>query len=341
MNMLIPPIYGYLQTAEQTNLTLTQRLRRKRAGVLSAIKIRLCSHTETPEYTKSGSTALNRGVKYSDGTMVDGETVGNLDNGRPNQDASYTTYHWTKSVCQTCGTINSIDGEGDYAFSRNVYGLNSCDHNFFLDFDNTTYEPYSSTKHTTTLKRGKYCQFCKGTQARATQSLENHHFTEMIDGQLGNNRFYVSEHCEDCGYETSEYITAKSVVSSYYGTVDESAHTVTVSDLSDSGVHTSIRYGTSAGKCNLTSAPNYTEAGYYPVYYEIDYKYDGKNMTENGVSYVWLLEEHKDGDVIIVVPPTNSEEKHTYDRSFKAGTYEIKYAYQPLKTELGENGLTI
>lgn len=266
----------------------------------------------TPEYTKSGSTALNRGVKYSDGTMVDGETVGNLDNGRPNQDAAYTTYHWTKSVCQTCGTINSIDGEGDYAFSRNVYGLNSCDHNFFLDFDNTTYEPYSATKHTTTLKRGKYCQFCKGTQARATQSLENHHFTETIDGQLGNNRFYVSEHCEDCGYETSEYITAKSVVSSYYGTADENAHTVTVSDLSDSGVHTSIRYGTSAGKCNLTSAPNYTEAGYYPVYYEIDYKYDGKNMTENGVSYVWLLEENK-GDTIIIVPPTNTEEKHTHD----------------------------
>lgn len=265
----------------------------------------------TPEYTKSGTTALNRGVKYSDGTMVDGETVGNLDSGRPNQDATYTTYHFTKSVCQTCGTINSIDGEGSYSFSRNVYGLNSCDHNFFLDFDNTTYEPYSSTKHTTTLKRGKYCQFCKGTQARATESLENHHFTETIDGQLGNNRFYVSEHCDDCGYETSEYITAKSVVSSYYGTADENAHTVTVSDLSDSGVHTSIRYGTSAGKCNLTSAPNYTEAGYYPVYYEIDYKYDGKNMTENGVSYVWLLE--KEGDTIIVIPPVNNEEKHTHD----------------------------
>lgn len=129
----------------------------------------------------------------------------------------------SKSVCKTCGTINSIDGEGSYSFSRNVYGLNSCDHNFFLDFDNTTYEPYNSTKHTTTLKRGKYCQFCKGTQARATESLENHHFTETIDGQLGNNRFYVSEHCDDCGYETSEYITAKSVVSSYYGTADESA----------------------------------------------------------------------------------------------------------------------
>ena len=65
----------------------------------------------TPEYTKTGTTALNRGVKFSDGTMVDGETKGNLDGGRPNQDAAYTTYHWTKSICQTCGTINSIDGE--------------------------------------------------------------------------------------------------------------------------------------------------------------------------------------------------------------------------------------
>lgn len=217
----------------------------------------------------------------------------------------------SKSICQTCGTINAIEGEGVYSFNKNVYGLNSCDHNFFLAFDNTTYEPYNTTKHTTTLKRGKYCQFCKGTQARATQSLENHHFTETVDGQLGNNRFYVSEHCDDCGYETSEYITAKSVVSSYYGNADGDAHTVTVSDLSDNGVHTSIRYGTSAGKCNLTSAPNYTEAGYYPVYYEIDYKYDGKNMTENGVSYVWLLE--KSGDTIIVIPPNDNEEKHTHD----------------------------
>ena len=39
----------------------------------------------TPEYTKSGTTALNRGVKFPDGTMVDGKTKGNLDNGRPNQ----------------------------------------------------------------------------------------------------------------------------------------------------------------------------------------------------------------------------------------------------------------
>ena len=266
----------------------------------------------TPEYTKSGTTALNRGVKFSDGTMVDGKTKGNLDNGRPNQDASYTTYHWTKSVCQTCGTINSVDGRDAYGFSRNVYGLNSCDHNFFLDFDNTTYTPYSESYHTTVLKAGRYCQFCKGTKAKASEKREQHDFSETVDGQIGNNRFFISETCGDCGYSTSEYVTAKSVVSSYYGNVDNKSHTVTVSDLSDSGVHTSIRYGTSAGKCNLTSAPNYTDAGYYPVYYEISYKYQGETMTENGVSYVWLLEDKKDdnsGGTIIVLPP----EKHEHD----------------------------
>ena len=266
----------------------------------------------TPEYTKSGTTALNRGVKFSDGTMVDGKTKGNLDNGRPNQDTSYTTYHWTKSVCQTCGTINSVDGRDAYGFSRNVYGLNSCDHNFFLDFDNTTYTPYNENYHTTVLKAGRYCQFCKGTKARASEKREQHDFSETVDGQIGNNRFFISETCGDCGYSTSEYVTAKSVVSSYYGNVDNKSHTVTVSDLSDSGVHTSIRYGTSAGKCNLTSAPNYTDAGYYPVYYEIDYQYQGETMTENGVSYVWLLEDKKDdnsGGTIIVIPP----EKHEHD----------------------------
>ena len=266
----------------------------------------------TPEYTKSGTTALNRGVKFSDGTMVDGKTKGNLDNGRPNQDASYTTYHWTKSICQTCGTINSVDGRDAYGFSRNVYGLNSCDHNFFLDFDNTTYTPYSESYHTTVLKAGRYCQFCKGTKARASEKREQHDFSETVDGQIGNNRFFISETCGDCGYSTSEYVTAKSVVSSYYGNVDNKSHTVTVSDLSDSGVHTSIRYGTSAGKCNLTSAPNYTDAGYYPVYYEISYKYQGETMTENGVSYVWLLEDKKDdnsGGTVIVLPP----EKHEHD----------------------------
>lgn len=232
----------------------------------------------------------------------------------------------SKSVCQTCGTLNSVDGEDAYSFNKNVYLLYPCDNNFFFDFDNTEYEPYNETYHTTVLKKGQYCQFCKGTQARASESQQRHNFTETIDAQLGNSRFYVLETCGNCGYETSEYLTAKSVVSSYYGTEDGNAHTVTVSDLSDSGVHTSIRYGTSAGKCNLTSAPNYTEAGYYPVYYEIDYQYDNKNMTENGVSYVWLLEE--EGDTVIILPPMGSEENHTHD-------YRYVETIAPSCTDLG------
>ena len=262
-----------------------------------------------PEYTKSGQTAMNHGVKWSDGYDIDGQKKGNTDSGTPGVDASYTGYHYTKSVCQTCGTINSVDGSGAYNFNNNVYGLNSCDHNFFIDFDNTTYEPYDEHQHTTVLKKGEYCQFCKGTYARATTKKESHDLSSTVDGQVGNNRFYLTEKCDDCGFTTSEYVAAKSVVSSYYGTADGNAHTVSVSDLSDSGVHTKIRYGTSASDCYMTSAPNYTKAGYYPVYYEISYKYGGEIMVENGVSYVWLLEDKKDDDSTIIVLP----EKHEHD----------------------------
>lgn len=48
-----------------------------------------------PEYTRSGETALNRGVKYSDGTLIDGNGTGNLDNGTPGIDAFYTGYQWS------------------------------------------------------------------------------------------------------------------------------------------------------------------------------------------------------------------------------------------------------
>ena len=278
----------------------------------------------TPEYTKAGSTALNRGVKFSDGTMTDGVTHGNVDDGRPGVDASYTTYHWTKSVCQVCGTLNSADGEGDYSFGKNVYGLNSCDLDFFLDFDNTTYTTYDSDYHTTVLKKGQYCQFCKGTKARATEKKEAHNFDETVISELGNQRFHLTGECEDCGYTKNEYAAAKSVVQSYYGKVDGKAHTVTVSDLSDKGVHTSIRYGTSASKCNLTSAPNYTEEGYYPVYYEIDYSYDGESMVENGVSYVWLLADTSNSNT----QGDSTNIPHVHD-------YHFLETVRPTCTELG------
>ena len=48
-----------------------------------------------PEYTKSGQTALNRGVRYSDGTLIDGNGTGNLDDGTPGMDAFYTGYQWS------------------------------------------------------------------------------------------------------------------------------------------------------------------------------------------------------------------------------------------------------
>ena len=48
-----------------------------------------------PEYTKSGETALNRGIRYSDGTLIDGEGTGNLDDGMPGVDAFYTGSQWS------------------------------------------------------------------------------------------------------------------------------------------------------------------------------------------------------------------------------------------------------
>ena len=262
-----------------------------------------------PEYTKSGETALNRGVKFSDGICLDGVTQGNTDSGTPGVDAYYSSYHWSKSVCQNCGTINATEGTGSHAFSTNIYILNSCDYNFFRDFDNTTYTPYDSEYHTTVLKAGKYCQFCKGTHARAEEQLDKHSFDETVDGELGNQRFHITGECEDCGYTKNTYAAAKSVVQSYYGEVDGQAHTVTVTDLSDSEVNTSIRYGTEADNCNLTSAPNYTDAGYYPVYYEIEYNCSGESMTENGVSYVWLLANSDSSDS----SSNNTNDVHVHD----------------------------
>ncbi|MBQ9598377.1 MAG: hypothetical protein IJR33_01015, partial [Clostridia bacterium] len=275
-----------------------------------------------PEYTRSGETALNRGVMFSDGTLIDGNGTGNLDDGTPGVDAFYTGYHFTKSVCQNCGTINAVDGINSYSFGKNVYSLNPCDHNFFLDFDNTTYTPYDGHCHTTVLKAGENCQFCKGTYARATEQRDEHNFIETVDGELGNQRFHITGECEDCGYMKNEYITAKSVIQSYYGKADGQAHTVTISDLSESGVNTSIRYGTSASKCNLTSAPNYTDEGYYPVYYEITYSYGGESMTENGVSYVWLLDDNSNASI------TSTDEPHVHD-------YEFLETVRPTCTELG------
>ena len=120
-----------------------------------------------------------------------------------------------------------------------------------------------------------------------------------IRPELAHDRFVEMDACADCGYAETAYIAAKAVIADYFGVVDGQPHTVTVSDLSEAGVTTAIRYGHSADACTLTSAPNYTEAGDYAVYYKITYTFHDTDMVEDGVAYVHLRDEsteESDGD---------------------------------------------
>lgn len=245
----------------------------------------------TPEYTRDGVTALSRNVIYSDGTMADGETKGTILDGIPGVNAYYTGYHWTKACCDTCGTLNSNTGMSDYDFGKNIYLLYDCAAEFMEDLDETvTYEYTDDTYHTKTVTSGTYCVFCYGTHHTTQSTLERHTMESAIRPEIANGRFVEMESCTLCDYAVTSYTGAKAVIANYYGTVDGQPHTVTVSDLSESGVTTQIRYGHSADSCTLTSAPNYTEAGSYPIYYEITYTYKDTDMTENGVAYVYLYD---------------------------------------------------
>ena len=254
----------------------------------------------TPEYTRDSQTALSRNVKYSDGTMVDGEGQGSILDGVPGQDAYYTGYHWTKAVCETCGGINTNMAKTDYGYLKNVYWLYDCANNFFEALPNSeTIEQVDSEYHRVTTTSGEYCGFCYGTYKESSSSLERHHMESSIRAELAHDRFVEMATCADCGYAETAYTAAKAVIADYFGVVDGQPHTVTVSDLSEAGVTTAIRYGHAADGCTLTSAPNYTEAGDYPVYYEITYTFQNTDMVEDGVAYVHLRDEsteETDGD---------------------------------------------
>lgn len=251
----------------------------------------------TPEYTRDGVTALTRNVLYSDGTLVGGEGTGAVLDGTPGKDAYYTGYHWTKAMCDTCGTLNSNGGIAGYSFNKNVYNLYDCAAEFTERLDETvTYEYADSAYHTKATVGGTYCCFCYGTNHTTKSVLERHTLNTEVIPQISNGRFAIVEHCADCDYTKTSYVAAKSVVADYYGVVDGQPHTLTVSDLSESGVSTQIRYGNSAESCNLSSAPNYTEKGQYTVYYKITYSYAGESMTEDGVANVWLYDESAVGD---------------------------------------------
>ena len=190
-NDYVDPADSWLETNNRTNeLDVNTTVTSGTQFCFVCNKEALSIFYRVPEYTRTGESALNRGVMYSDGTCLDGISHGNLDDATPGVNAYYTGSHWTKVICQICGTLNPSDGVKDYNFSRNVYALNPCDDNFFLDFDNTTYTPYNENYHTTVLKAGRYCQFCKGTKARSSEKREQHNFSETVDGQVGNNRFF-------------------------------------------------------------------------------------------------------------------------------------------------------
>lgn len=246
----------------------------------------------TPEYTRDGQTALTRNVLYSDGTMVDGEGTGSILDGDPGVDAFYTGYHWTKSMCDNCGVMNANGGTSHYGYSKNVYNLYDCASGFSEELkDVVTYEYADDTYHTKTVEGGHYCEFCFGTVHTHSSTLERHNLKTEVKAQLDKQRFAVVTSCADCDYTKTEYVAAKSVVADYYGAVDGQAHTLTVSDLSESGVTAKIRYGNSADACTLVTPPSYTEEGQYTVYYAVTYTYKNVSMTENGVAYVWLHDE--------------------------------------------------
>ena len=277
----------------------------------------------TPEYTRDGQTALTRNVKYSDGTMVGGEGTGTILDGTPSVDAYYTGYHWTKAMCDTCGTMNSNGGTSSYDFGKNVYNLYDCAAGFSEDLDDVvTYEYADDAYHTKTVEGGHYCEFCFGTVHTHTSTLERHNLKTEVKAQLDKQRFAVVKTCADCGYTSTEYVAAKSVVADYYGAVDGKAHTLTVSDLSESGVSAKIRYGNSADACTLVTPPSYTEEGQYTVYYAVTYTYKNVSMTENGVAYVWLHDEsvkepeHRNPDIPAshdsTIPTDSAEHKYSY-----------------------------
>lgn len=246
----------------------------------------------TPEYTKDGKTAMSRNVQFSDGTLSDGQGKGSLLNGTPGQDAYYTGYHFTKAICETCGGINTNRGKSDYGYLKNVYWLHDCDVKFTEDLEETISYTYADSQyHTVTSTGGTYCCFCYGTNHTKSSKLVRHEMETEILSQPANGRFVRVEKCRQCDYASYTYTTAKAVVASYYGVADGKPHTISVTDLSESGVRATIRYGNSADACTLSSAPNYTEAGQYTVYYAITYTYKGQEMTENGVAYVWLREQ--------------------------------------------------
>lgn len=171
-----------------------------------------------PEYTRNGQPALSRNVKYSDGTMVDGVGKGDTMDGIPGKDATYTGYHYTKAVCETCGGINTNMSKSEYGYLKNVYWLYDCAAAFTQELDETvSYEYTDDTYHTVTTKGGTCCAFCYGTNHTVSRKLERHSMVTEVLPQPANGRFATVEKCSLCDYAHYDYTAAKAVIADYGG----------------------------------------------------------------------------------------------------------------------------
>ena len=95
-NEYVDPADNWLETNNRTNeLDANATVTSGTQWCFVCDKETLAVSYRVPEYTKSGETAANRGVRFSDGTCMDGKSKANLDSGTPGVDAYYTGYHWS------------------------------------------------------------------------------------------------------------------------------------------------------------------------------------------------------------------------------------------------------
>ena len=122
------------------------------SGQKGAYKYGLLPDLDYPRFGMGNASLGVNAIFFSGGDM-NGQAIAYVD-------AYYTGYHWTKAVCQTCGTINPGSGYLHYGFNNNVYGLYPCDNNFYLQFDNTTYENHERRKNGDSEHAGKRHHHC-------------------------------------------------------------------------------------------------------------------------------------------------------------------------------------
>lgn len=296
----------------------------------------------TPEYTETGEPTLNS-ENYFEVSRLSKTELSYLDQYYPGWDngmiktapaswkspkagGKFTGYHWTVSKCTHCGNspvpyLGKVSADEPQAavdaYAKVTAG--SWQHNvcsFGVDRNGTTdtyvteYEPSDSANHK--ILETKHCVYCWGTNKTARDGhLENHEFgKERTSADLGNNRFITTRKCEKCGYTETKTGHAEVIAANYTGKADGKEHTVTVTNLSDSSVSASVRYGTSADSLKMDKPPSFSKEGTYPVYYQTVFTCgDAKAVSDTGVAYVTLTGSNSNEDYSDDEPDDPEEHK--------------------------------